>query len=91
MTKNTQSTALKHADTVGNQYTSSKANGKYIVADVTVKNNGDESITIDTNLFNILNGEATNKADGTASTNANSSSGKLRRNRILFRTTQPRQ
>lgn len=65
--------SIETADTVGNQYTSSKANGKYIVADVTVKNNGDESITIDTNLFNILNGDATNKADGTASTNANSS------------------
>lgn len=65
--------SIETADTVGNQYTSSKANGKYIVADVTVKNNGDESIMIDTNLFNILNGDATNKADGTASTNANSS------------------
>lgn len=65
--------SIENADTVGNQYTSSKANGKYIVADVTVKNNGDESITIDTSLFKILNGDATNGADAEASTNANPS------------------
>ncbi|MEB7746245.1 DUF4352 domain-containing protein [Staphylococcus equorum] len=65
--------SIETSDTVGNQYTSSKANGKYIVADVTVKNNGDESITIDTSLFKILNGDATNGADAEASTNANPS------------------
>lgn len=64
---------IERADTVGNQYVSSNADGKYIVADVTVKNNGDETITIDTELFKILNGDATNGADAAASTNANPS------------------
>ncbi|MFQ3906152.1 DUF4352 domain-containing protein [Staphylococcus sp. Mo2-7] len=65
--------SVENADTVGNQYVSSTADGKYIVADVTVKNNGDESITIDTNLFKLLNEGATNTADATASTDANPS------------------
>lgn len=65
--------SIERADTVGNQYVSSTADGKYIVADVTVKNNGDESITIDTELFKILNGDATNGADAAASTEANPS------------------
>jgi len=65
--------SIETADTVGGQYTSSTADGKYIVADVTVKNNGDESITIDTELFKILNGDATNGADAAASTEANPS------------------
>ena len=65
--------SIERADTVGGQYTSSTADGKYIVADVTVKNNGNESITIDTNLFKILNGNATNGADAAASTEANPS------------------
>ena len=64
---------IERADTVGNQYVSSNADGRYIVADVTVKNNGDETITIDTELFKILNGDATNGADAAASTNANPS------------------
>lgn len=65
--------SIENADTVGNQYVSSNADGKYIVADVTVKNNGDEAITIDTELFKILNGDATNGADAAASTEANPS------------------
>jgi hypothetical protein len=65
--------SVQTANSVGNQYVSSNADGKYIVADVTVKNNGDESITIDTELFKILNGDATNGADSSASTDANTS------------------
>lgn len=65
--------SVKTADSVGNQYVSSNADGKYIVADVTVKNNGDESITIDTELFKILDGDATSGADASASTDANTS------------------
>lgn len=65
--------SIETANSVGNQYVSSNADGKYIVADVTVKNNGDESITIDTELFKILNGDATNGADSSASTDANTS------------------
>lgn len=64
---------IERVDTVGGQYTTSTADGKYIVADVTVVNNGDESITIDTELFKILNGDATNGADAAASTEANPS------------------
>ncbi|MDU9371582.1 DUF4352 domain-containing protein [Staphylococcus ureilyticus] len=65
--------SVETADSVGNQYVSSSADGKYIVADVTVKNNGDESITIDTELFKIIDGDATNGADSSASTDANTS------------------
>lgn len=65
--------SIENADTVGNQYVSSNADGKYIVADVTVVNNGDESITIDTELFKILNKGATNGADAAASTEVNPS------------------
>lgn len=65
--------SVETAGSVGNQYVSSNADGKYIVADVTVKNNGDEAITIDTELFKIIDGDATNGADASASTDANTS------------------
>lgn len=65
--------SVETADSVGNQYVSSNADGKYIVADVTVKNNGDKAITIDTELFKIIDGDATNGADASASTDANTS------------------
>lgn len=65
--------SIDTSDSVGNEYVSSQANGQYIVADVTVKNNGDEAITIDTELFKIINGDETNGADASASTDANTS------------------
>lgn len=63
--------SFETADSVGNQYVSSNADGKYIVADVTVKNNGDKAITVDSELFKLLNGKKTATADSSASTNAN--------------------
>lgn len=65
--------SVESMDSVGNQYISSDADGKYIVADVTVKNNGDKAITIDTELFKVLNGNSTSGADSSASTDANTS------------------
>lgn len=65
--------SVETANAVGGQYNSDNADGTYIVADVTVKNNGDESITIDTELFKILDGDAENGADATASSTANAS------------------
>lgn len=62
---------VETADSVGSQYSSSNADGKYIVADVTVKNNGDKAITVDSELFKLLNGKKTATADSSASTNAN--------------------
>lgn len=63
--------SIETADSVGNEYVSSTADGKYIVADVTVKNNGDKAITIDTELFKLLNGSKTSGADASASSDAN--------------------
>ena len=65
--------SVETKNSVGSQYNSTNADGTYIVADVTVKNNADESITIDTELFKILNGDAENGADSAASMTANSS------------------
>lgn len=59
------------ADSVGAQYSSSNADGQYLVVDVTVKNNGDKDITVDSELFKLINGKKTASADSSASTNAN--------------------
>jgi hypothetical protein len=46
-------------DQVGPSALPTKASGKYLVLDVTLKNNGNEAVTVDTNLFKLKRGEKT--------------------------------
>src|SRR5699024_8178630 len=61
------------ADEVGPDILPEKASDTYVVVDVTIKNNGNESITVDSNFFKLLLGDKTYEADSTASMSANQS------------------
>src|SRR5699024_4399011 len=60
-------------DEVGPDILPEKASDTYVVVDVTIKNNGNESITVDSNFFKLLLGDKTYEADSTASMSANQS------------------
>lgn len=64
-------TKLGTADSVGPSVLPTNASGKYVVLDVTLKNNGNEAVTIDTSFFKLQRGDKTYEADASASMSAN--------------------
>lgn len=63
--------SMEAADQVGPSILPETASGKYIVIDATLKNNGDEAVTVDSNFFKLKRGEKTYEADSGASMSAN--------------------
>lgn len=59
------------ADSVGSEFMTSEANDTYIVMNVSVVNNQNEAITIDSNFFKIIEGERVFEPDSSASMDAN--------------------
>ncbi|MFL0365335.1 DUF4352 domain-containing protein [Pseudobacillus sp. 179-B 2D1 NHS] len=59
------------ADQVGPSVLPTKAGGKYLVLDVTLKNNGNEAVTVDSSFFKLKRGEKTYEADAEGSMSAN--------------------
>lgn len=59
------------ADQVGPSALPTKASGKYLVLDVTLKNNGNEAVTVDSSFFKLKRGEKTYEADAEGSMSAN--------------------
>lgn len=59
------------ADQVGPSVLPTKANGKYLIIDVTLKNNGTEAVTVDSSFFKLKRGDKTYEADSSASMSAN--------------------
>ncbi|WP_281975783.1 DUF4352 domain-containing protein [Halobacillus litoralis] len=59
------------ADEVGMSMAPTEANGKYVILNMTVKNNGDESATIDSSYFTMKYDGKTFDADSTGSIEAN--------------------
>lgn len=59
------------ADQVGPSVLPTKASGKYVVLDVTYKNNGNKAVTIDASFFKLKRGEKTYESDSAASISAN--------------------
>ncbi|WP_173916904.1 DUF4352 domain-containing protein [Halobacillus sp. Marseille-Q1614] len=59
------------ADEVGPSVMPETASGKYVVLNVTVKNNGDEAVTVDGTYFKLKQNDKTFEADTMASTSAN--------------------
>ncbi|MFB7159438.1 DUF4352 domain-containing protein [Lysinibacillus sp. NPDC056232] len=59
------------ADQVGPSVLPKKASGKYVVLDVTYKNNGNKAVTIDASFFKLKRGEKTYESDSVASMSAN--------------------
>lgn len=63
-------TGKSEAQQVGSVLTNN-AKGKFIILDVTVKNNGNEAVDIADSFFKIKSGDKTFEVDGAASTTAN--------------------
>lgn len=59
------------ADQVGPSVLPKKASGKYVVLDVTYKNNGNKAVTVDASFFKLQRGEKTYESDSVASMSAN--------------------
>lgn len=58
-------------DQVGPSVLPTKASGKYVVLDVTYKNNGNKAVTIDASFFKLKRGDKTYESDSAASMSAN--------------------
>lgn len=56
---------------VGPAIAPTAASGKFVIIDVTLKNNGNEAVTVDSNFFKLQQGEKTFEADSMASMSAN--------------------
>lgn len=61
------------ADEVGPSVLTTKASGKFVVLDVTLKNNGNKAVTVDASFFKLKRGDKTYEADTEASMSANQS------------------
>ncbi|WP_064503476.1 DUF4352 domain-containing protein [Halobacillus sp. KGW1] len=59
------------AEQVGPSALPEEANGKYVVLNITVKNNGDEAVTVDGSYFKLKQDSKTFEADSAASMSAN--------------------
>lgn len=57
--------------TVGNKHFGNTANGTYLIVNVTVKNTSKKPITVDSNYFKLLNGDAEYSDDSRAGTYIN--------------------
>ena len=62
--------SVKTAQSVGGEF-GTKAQGKYIILNVTVKNEGKEAVMTDSSFFKLVNGDTKYDADGAASMMAN--------------------
>lgn len=63
--------AKSTAAQVGPSVLPTKASGKFLVLDVTLKNNGNEAVTVDSSFFKLKRGEKTYEADNAGSMSAN--------------------
>lgn len=59
------------ADQVGPSVLPTNANEKFVVLEVTLKNNGNEAVTVDSSFFKLKRGEKTYEADAEGSMSAN--------------------
>ncbi|BAS45768.1 hypothetical protein SSCHL_0988 [Staphylococcus schleiferi] len=65
--------SVETAKQVGPSALPETAKDMYVIADVTIKNNGKDSLTIDTNMFKLKSGDKTANADSKGSISANQS------------------
>lgn len=59
------------ADQVGPSALPEKASGKFVIIEVTLKNGGNEAVTVDSSFFKLKRGDKTYEADNMASMSAN--------------------
>ena len=62
---------METASKVGPSIAPTKASGEFVIIDVTLTNNGNEAVTVDSSFFKLQQGEKTFEADSMASMSAN--------------------
>lgn len=63
--------SYKTADSVGGEYLNQKANGVYLIVNVTVKNLGKKPLSVDSDYFELRKGDSEYESDSTAGLYAN--------------------
>ncbi len=56
---------------IGSEYLNAEAKGTFLVVNLTVKNNGNEELLVDSSFFNLINGDKEFTSDSSASIYAN--------------------
>ncbi|WP_075980352.1 DUF4352 domain-containing protein [Bacillus massilinigeriensis] len=77
------------ATQVGPSALPEKANGRFIIINVDVKNNGNEAVTVDSSFFKLKRGDKTYEADAAASLSANQSESGDIQNSFLVQQLNP--
>ncbi|WP_241154219.1 DUF4352 domain-containing protein [Streptococcus tangpeifui] len=67
--------SLSQATSVGSEYFGETAQGVYLLVNITVKNNGKESLSVSDDFFKIYKGDTEYKSDSEASLYANDNTG----------------
>lgn len=65
--------SIKTEKSVGTDYLKVDSKGTFLIVNVTVKNNGDKELYVDSNLFSLMNGEVKYESDSNAGIYANES------------------
>jgi len=65
--------SVETKDSVGSQYAPTTPKGTFVVANVTIKNNGNKALTVDSNMFTLKYKDKSYDADSGASMSANQS------------------
>ncbi|AOH54507.1 hypothetical protein ABE28_009090 [Peribacillus muralis] len=79
----------KAADQVGPSALPDKASGKFVVLEVTLKNNGNKAVTADASFFKLKRGEKVYEADSAASISANQGEDGQIENSFFFQEVNP--
>ncbi|WP_323702830.1 DUF4352 domain-containing protein [Mammaliicoccus sp. Dog046] len=67
--------SVEVADQVGPSLAPTKAKNSFVIADITIKNNGTKSLTVDENMFNIKSGDKVADTDTMGSLSASQGEG----------------
>ncbi|MER2169060.1 MAG: DUF4352 domain-containing protein [Psychrobacillus psychrodurans] len=76
-------------DQVGPTILPEKASGKFVVLNVTYKNNGNDAVTLDASFFKLKRGEKTYESDSMASMSANQGEDGAIENSFFFQEVNP--
>ncbi|MFP4879099.1 DUF4352 domain-containing protein [Mammaliicoccus sciuri] len=81
--------SVNNSKTVGNSFAPHDAKGTYLIVDITVKNNGNDPVTLDSNMFKLKIGDKTLEPDSEGSLSANQGEDGSIKNDFIFEKLNP--
>lgn len=63
--------SLSQTNTVGDEFLNETASGVFLLVNITIKNNGDEALSVSDDFFKLYKGKTESKSDSTAAIYAN--------------------